>query len=346
MRFVNGQRAVVQRSEVVVARRQAGCARDNAGRADTGAGTSGATACGRAAHTRSAESFAVDKARDGLCEGWIGCAIQTVLAVRAHRQRRFVNGQRAVHIADVVALLNGIKARCAKGVTACIDRRLRCATIAKRPRKGRIEGGNGIAHPVATGISHAVISFAVTVGGHGQRSEEGGEQWRSLTFVDTPGGAAAAGVGDAEAGKVCLHLHVRSGESSGTTAYPVSGVSSTRAVDIPIAVADRAEYVSAHQSAYEARSTHAACGVAVADRAEGAPHQTADGGRAAHTARSVAVADPAAVVPHQPADVGRAGHAATHQPHVSNYGSRAGGSKQTNVICCRPIDGEVVDGAA
>ena len=246
-----------------------------------------------------------------MCEGWIGCAIQTVLAVRAHRQRRFVNGQRAVHIADVVALLNGIKARCAKGVTACIDRRLRCATIAKRPRKGRIEGGNGIAHPVATGISHAVISFAVTVGGHGQRSEEGGEQWRSLTFVDTPGGATAdgatdVGIGDAEAGKVCLHLHVRGGESSGTTAYPVSGVSSTRAVDIPIAVADRARAgVVPHQPADAGRAAHAACRVAVADRAEEvAPHQSADVARAAHAACGVAVADRAAAEPRKTADGG------------------------------------------
>ena len=42
----------------------------------------------------------------------------------------------------------------------------------------------------------------------------------------------------------------------------------------------------------------------------------------------------------------KATHAATHQPHVSNIGTRAGGSKQTNESCCRPIDGEVVDGVA
>ena len=62
VRFVNAQRAVAQVREVVVTRRQAGCAGDNAAGADTSAGNSSATACGRAADTRGAENFTVDEA--------------------------------------------------------------------------------------------------------------------------------------------------------------------------------------------------------------------------------------------------------------------------------------------
>ena len=88
------------------------------------------------------------------------------------------------------------------------------------------------------------------------------------------------GIGEIESAISGLRIGIDGGacaaNAGGTTAYPVSGVSSTRAVDIPIAVADRAGVVVPHQPADGGRAAHAACRVAVADRAkEGTARQPA-----------------------------------------------------------------------
>ena len=150
------------------------------------------------------------------------------------------------------------------------------------------------------------------------------------------------------------------------------GVRLARCVGIPVAVADPAAKVDAHQPPDAVAAADAARRVAVADAAKVDAHQppdvvaAADAARrvavadtarvgahqppdvfaAADVARRVAVADTARVGAHQPPDVSAAADAGIHQPDVADHRAAGSEAKQAHIVSRWPIDGQVANAVA
>ena len=171
-------------------------------------------------------------------------------------QRFFVDGQRAAHEGDVVALLaGGVQAAGRDGVCAGVHRSLRRTAVGESALDAAGLAAGGEASPVVAAVCVAVVRLDDVVGGDGQRGEEGFEEGTGLAVVYAPFG------GEVEANEIALILHLVAGEAGSVA--PGGGLPG--GLDVPIGIIATHVGDAAHQAAGVAEAADRAGAVGLVD---------------------------------------------------------------------------------